>query len=223
MYVGLQVLQRLRAFFHAGHAGTGHKMADANAQAASSGAQVQHPGLRFSHLLQQLNGSFAHHLAVCAGAEHTGADFEGQPQKVPLPCQVLQRHPLHALSRQFRQALSLRPGKRVKQQARIFSSGNAQQFAGVVISIGAACGLQSILHHAHSLARQNARQLLWGKRRYHWPSSGFLGSTGVTAAMATSIMSSSGSKVVRCCSQSPGTETARASSELERPAHFKIS
>lgn len=69
----------------------------------------------------------------------------------------------------------------------------------------------------------NARQLLWGKRRYHWPSSGFLGSTGVTAAMATSIMSSSGSKVVRCCSQSPGTETARASSELERPAHFKIS
>ena len=88
MYVGLQVLQRLRAFFHAGHAGTWHKMADANAQAASSGAQVQHPGLRFSHLLQQLNGSFAHHLAVCAGAEHTGADFEGQPQKVPLPCQA---------------------------------------------------------------------------------------------------------------------------------------
>lgn len=93
----------------------------------------------------------------------------------------------------------------------------------ILVSIGAACGLQSILHHAHSLARQNARQLLWGKRRYHWPSSGFLGSTGVTAAMATSIMSSSGSKVVRCCSQSPGTETARASSELERPAHFKIS
>ena len=54
MYVGLQVLQRLRAFFHAGHAGTWHKMADANAQAASSGTQVQHPGLRFCHLVPTL-------------------------------------------------------------------------------------------------------------------------------------------------------------------------
>ena len=46
---------------------------------------------------------------------------------------------------------------------------------------------------------------------YHRPSSAFSGSTGVTAAMATSIMESSGSKVVSRCSHSPGVAMALAS------------
>ena len=57
---------------------------------------------------------------------------------------------------------------------------------------------------------------------YQWYRNGAAVS-GVTAAIATSIIESSGSKVVNLCIHSPGWDTIRDSTPWERPAHFRIS
>ena len=72
-----------------------------------------------------------------------------------------------------------------------------EKFCGVVIRIRASGRRQTGFQLPHRVPRGHAC-------RYHLPSSGFSGSTGVTAAMATSIMLSSGSNTVRCCTQMPG-------------------
>ena len=91
-----------------------------------------------------------------------------------------------------------------------------EQLPRVKIRVRAACGGQPLLHLPHRCAGEHCFA-------YHLPSSGFSGSTGVMAAMATSIMLSSGSKTVRCCTQMPGCRIMRVAMLSDRPHHLSSS
>ena len=117
----------------------------------------------------------------------------------------MQRLPGSAAGGQFVQPGGLGGGGAVIK-AGVPARHKTVEFPGVKVRVGTACLPQRVFPAA-----------------YHRPSSAFSGSTGVTAAMATSIMESSGSKVVSRCSHSPGVAMALASAPWERPDHLRIS
>ena len=137
------------------------------------------------------------HFAVRPGAEHAGPHLEGKVQEVPLPQQILQRFPGRAAGRQRFQPPGFLVGGRFLQ-AGVPPGDEAVELRGVKRGVGHAGGFQP----GAQAAEYGVHQRL---------SSRFSGNTGVMAATATSIMESSGSKVVSRCIQSPaGTRCATA-------------
>ena len=94
--------------------------------------------------------------------------------------------------------------------------GQPEQLPGVEVRVGTACRRQTLFHFPDGGPGQHPFA-------HHVPSSGFSGKTGVTAAMATSIMLSSGSKTVSRCTQRPGWRMMRVARLSERPHHFSSS
>ena len=107
-------------------------------------------------------------------------------------------------------------GQRSRSQPGVCAHRQPEEFGGIKIGIGAACLGEPGLHLPQRRAGQDAFV-------HHLPSSGSSGSTGVTAAMATSIMLSSGSNTVRCCTQIPGCRMMRVARLSDRPHHFSSS
>ena len=107
-------------------------------------------------------------------------------------------------------------GQRTVGKAHVPPGRQPEQLPRVKIRVRAACGGQTLLHLPHRCAGEHCFA-------YHLPSSGFSGSTGVMAAMATSIILSSGSKTVRCCTQMPGCRMMRVAMLSDRPHHLSSS
>ena len=166
--------------------------------------------------LQQPGCRFGHHLGVRPRAEHTGADGQFKVEERPAPAEVLQRLAVCPPGRQLFQPGGLFRRQRGKGQPDVHAEDQPQQLCRVEIGVGAARSGQPLFHLPQCVAGQ-------GAFRYHLPSSGFSGRTGVTAAMATSIMLSSGSKTVRCCTQMPGWRMIRVAMLSDRPHHFSSS
>ena len=178
----------LRAFFHTGHQRSGAVARNAKPQAACPCTEVIHH--RPFPALQKREGALADDLTVSPGAQHTRPDLERKVHKVPLAQNVLQRL-----------AGSAAFGKRAQ--------AGCLGRAGAVIQTGVAAGRKAVqlgrvkAGIRHTGGRQHGAELL--KCSVHQrASSCFSGRTGVTAAIATSIIESSGSKVVSRCIQSPG-------------------
>ena len=209
-----QIDKCLRAFFHTGHLRRRAKPLDAQPQTAGAGAEVQHPG--GFHPCQGAGGGFRHHLGIRPGAQHPGTYCQIKVQKAPDAAQILQRLPLFPTETQRFQRLRLTCRQRLVGQPHIPPGGKPEQLPGIVICIRTAGGGKAGLHLFHR--RPGQHPFL-----YHLPSSGFSGSTGVTAAIATSIMLSSGSNTVRCCTQMPGWRMMRVARLSDRPHHFSSS
>ena len=165
---------------------------------------------------QHLSGSFRHYLRVSPGAEHAGAHRQLKIQERPTAAKVLQRLPGRPPGRQGFQLCGLFRGQGPVRQPGVLPCHQPEQLPGVKIRIRAACDGQASFHLPQGLPGLHSRV-------YHLPSSGFSGRTGVTAAMATSIMLSSGSNTVRCCTQIPGCRMIRVAMLSERPHHLSSS
>ena len=209
-----QVLPRRIAFFHAGHLRRRAEALDAQPQTAGPRAEIQHPGR--GNARQDIGSRFRHHLGVCPGAEHAGANGKVKIQKTPDPAQVLQRFPLLTARAEVFQLFRFLRGQHPVGKAGIPPGRRTEQLPCIVIRIRTACGGKPRFHGPHRFPRRQTCT-------YHLPSSGSSGSTGVTAAMATSIMLSSGSNTVRCCTQMPGCRMMRVAMLSDRPHHLSSS
>ena len=190
-----EVAERFRAFFKAHHLGVRTKAFHAQTQTAGAGAEVQH--LRIFDPGQHSGGGFGHHLGISARAKHARPDRQLKVQKRPAAAEILQRLPVRTPGGQFFQPLRFLGRERPVGQPDILPRHQTEQLLRVEIGIRTACFGQAAFHFLQRFPRQHPFA-------YHLPSSGFSGRTGVTAAIATSIMLSSGSKTVRCCTQMPG-------------------
>ena len=209
-----QINKSFRAFFHAGHLRRRAEALDAQPQTAGPRAEIQHPGR--CNARQGIGSRFRYHLSVCPGAEHTGANGKVKIQKAPDPAQVLQRFPLLTARAEGFQLFRFLRGQHPVGKAGIPPGCHAEQLPCIVIGIRTPCSGKPGFHGPHRFARGQTSN-------YHLPSSGSSGSTGVTAAMATSIMLSSGSNTVRCCTQMPGWRMMRVAMLSERPHHLSSS
>ena len=195
VHILFQIAEGFRAFFHAGDLRVRAEALDPQPQTAGAGTQIQHTGRFYAR--KGLRGGLGHHLGVGAGAEHPRPHDQFKVQKAPVTAQVLQRLPRLPAQAEGLQPGSLRFGQGRVRQPDIPPGHQPEKFCGVVIRIRASGRRQTGFQLPHRVPRGHTC-------RYHLPSSGFSGSTGVTAAMATSIMLSSGSNTVRCCTQMPG-------------------
>ena len=210
----LQIPERFGAFFKAGHHGIRAEPLDAQPQTACACTEVEH--LRLLHPRQQPGSSLGHHLRIRPGAEHPRPDSQLEIEERPAAAKILQRFAVGAAHGQRFQPIGLRRGQGLVCQAEIRPRDQPEQLPGVKIRIRAACRRQPCFDLPHGLLRAHPRA-------YHLPSSGSSGRTGVTAAMATSIIRSSGSKTVRCCTQMPGCRMIRVARLSDRPHHLSSS
>ena len=156
-------------------------------------------------------------VSVVLGADNpTGANGKVKIQKAPDPAQVLQRFPLLTARAEGFQLFRFLRGQHPVGKAGIPPGCHAEQLPCIVIGIRTPCSGKPGFHGPHRFARGQTSN-------YHLPSSGSSGSTGVTAAMATSIMLSSGSNTVRCCTQMPGWRMIRVAMLSDRPHHLSSS
>ena len=176
---------------------------------SGAAAQVRHSSARPS-FTRRFNGRLGHGLGVGPGDQHARPHLQRQVQKVPFAAQILQREPRTPFFTQCVQLLLFKSRqRRAAGQPCVPPGGKHVKLRGLERRVRDACGLQPVPHRSQG--------------RYHFPSSGFSGRTGSTAAMAHSIMPSSGSLVVMRCSQSPGADTARVSGLSYRPQSLMIS
>ena len=209
-----QIRKRRRAFFQARHLCRRAEPLDAQAQTAGPGAEIQH--LRVLDAPQQFGGGLGHHFGIGTGAEHTGPHRQLKVEERPAAAEVLQRLTVGTAGGQGFQLRRLCGGQRSRGQPGVCAHRQPEEFSRVKIGIGAARLGEPGLHLPQRRAGQDAFV-------HHLPSSGSSGSTGVTAAMATSIMLSSGSNTVRCCTQMPGCRMMRVARLSDRPHHFSSS
>ena len=204
----------LRAFFHAGNDRCRAEPLDAEAQTAGSSAKIQYT--RRFHACQHPGSSFGHHLGVGAGAEHPRPYSQLKVEEGPAAAEVLQRLPSCAAEGQRLQSGRFVGVQRAVCEPGVPACGQPEQLPGVEVRVGTACRRQTLFHFPDGGPGQHPFA-------HHVPSSGFSGKTGVTAAMATSIMLSSGSKTVSRCTQRPGWRMMRVARLSERPHHFSSS
>ena len=169
----------------------GAQALDAQPHAAAAGAEVQHRRAAFAR--QPLRALLHQQFGVRPGAEHAGAHRQLKVQEGPAAQNVLQGLPGGAAGGEF-----LQPGQGGLVQRRVLPAPalpclRLDQRRRVEGGVLHARGLQPPAGLVKSLPRP-----------HHLASSGWSGRTGVTAAMATSIMESSGSKVVSRWSHRPG-------------------
>ena len=133
------------------------------------------------------------HLGVGTGNQHPGAHLQLHVQKGPAPRQVLQRPALAPLLAQLRQLGGLGIVQRTGQSGVGPIQSQPHQLHRLKRQVGGVDARlsQRLFHQLHTAAAGQP-----GKIHHHRLSSQFSGSTGFTAAMATSIMLSSGSLVV---------------------------
>ena len=214
MGVLLQIAVCRRALLQTGNLCRRAEALHAQPQTACAGAEVEHPGCL--HPSQHSGGGFGYHLSIGPGAEHAGADSQLKVKEGPAAAKVLQRLPGRTAGRQGFQPLCLLCTQRSIGKAGIPARCQPEELGRVKICVGAACGAQACLHLPDCCPGQHPCG-------YHLPSSGSSGRTGVTAAMATSIMLSSGSNTVRCCTQMPGCRMMRVAMLSDRPHHLSSS
>ena len=183
--VPAQIGKGIRAFFQAGDPGGGNQPLQPKANTAAAGAQIQN--LRFRFACQQLGAGLAQKLGVRPGNQHPGTHLQLKVQEGPPARQILQRIPLRPLFHQLFQPIFLRLGQLAVHPAPVSACHQLHQAGGIE---------GGILHTGLFQPGPCPCMGSPGRAAYHSPSSGRLGSTGFTAAMATSIMESSGSKVV---------------------------
>ena len=186
------------------HPGGGHAARQGNGKHARACTQIQPGWLIFapgpgSRALQRSHRCLCHAFCVCPRNEHARAHFYRKIKKIPLAQQILQGLVPGAAGAKLRQPLlrGLWHGGIWRKQ-RVCFAAQAAKLARVK---------RSVLHAR--LLQQGCGLSPQGAQPYHTLSSGRSGSTGVTAAMAHSIMLSSGSCVVMRCSHRPGALTAR--------------
>ena len=170
--------------------------------AAAAGAQVQHPaGPQVRYIGQGLSGQ---DLGVGPGDEHGLADVEGEAVKLPLPDEVGHRLPVQMPPGQLPDR-PLRLRRHVEGRVPVkflpgLAAAEAYQLPGLQSGGGAV--------RLEEAPAQLQVEVVVGNHgftyRPHASLPSWAGMTRFMASMATSIMESSGSKVVKFCIQRPG-------------------
>ena len=209
-----EIPQGFGAFFQAGDGGIRAQGFDPQPQAAGAGAEVQHPGVL--HPFQLFHCRLGHHFGVGPGAQHPRPHRQLKVQKRPPAADILQRFTARPPDGHLFQSGRFFRAEGLAGQAGIPPCCQPEQLPGIKIGVGAAGLFQPGLDLGQGLPGGQAGG-------YHLPSSGFSGSTGLTAAMATSIMLSSGSNTVSRWTHRPGWRTKWLMTLSERPHHFSSS
>ena len=210
----LEIDVGFRALFHADDLRRRAEPLDAKAQTAGTGAEVQRPG-RF-HARQHLGSRLSHHLGISTGTEHARPHGQFKVEERPAAAEVLQRLPGRTANGQFFELFRFGGVQWTVRKADVPACRQPEQLPGVEICVRTARRRQPRFHFFDRCPGQH-------RFAHHLPSSGSSGSTGVTAAMATSIMLSSGSKTVSRCTQRPGWRMMRVAMLSERPHHLSSS
>ena len=207
-----QPAHRIIVFFHGGHVRTRHAARDGRRDGPAARAQVEHDGLT-RRGSGEAGGFERRDLRVGARDEHALADAQREVEKIPLAEDVLERAASRPVGAHGAEGflLFLRELE-IGQCARVASGHRAAQALRVE---------RGVLHAR--FAQLRARGAVRVAQRHHAASSRFSGRTGRIAATAHSIIESSGSFVVMCCSHSPGAETACVTGLSYRPQNLMIS
>ena len=189
---------------------------DGKADAAGAGAKIQDPGI----LLQihgLFNGQVRHRHGIVPGDQHVRRYGQGHIVEVPLAQNVGNGLPLQMPAHiVFGPAADLLGG--VKRPIRHdglrrLAGGGAEQLPGHIGGVHAVCG-------QHGLS---GVQVQVGVGFYHLSAPSSSGRTRVSASMATSIMESSGSLVVKFWNHMPGAVRIRVNQLSCRPTRRLIS
>lgn len=149
-----------------------------------------------AYLFQRLSPQLAKQFGFRPGNQHPRPHLQIKIQKAPAAQQVLQGVAFRPALGQLGQLLLLLRVQGIHRPAPLASCHKFHQAGGIKGGMLHTSLLQKCTNLVQCLARNG--------RNHHKLSSGRWGSTGVMAAMATSIMESSGSKVVSRWSHNPG-------------------
>ena len=180
-----QIGKGIRAFFQAGDPGGGNQPLQPKANTAAAGAQIQN--LRFLFARQQLGAGLAQKLGVRPGISTPGPTSSSKSRKGHRPARYCSGYRCARFSTSCSSRFFCAFGQLAVHPAPVSACHQLHQ---------AGCIEGGILHTGLFQPGPRPGMGSPGRAAYHSPSSGRLGSTGFTAAMATSIMESSGSKVV---------------------------
>ena len=200
-----------------GHLGILHPAGNGQTNTATAAAQIQYPGV----LIQEqalADGQLGHSHGIIPGDQHIRRDHQVQAVEFPFSQDIGKRlsiqqpvQPLLYFPEDFCRGIQIP----VQQQG-----GNV--FSGDM-------GHQLLCHHVGNLCFLAGKQCPAGIQKqitislYQRSAPSSSGSTASTAAMATSIMESSGSLVVKFCSHMPGADRARVKPLSWRPQSRLIS
>ena len=196
--------QRRRREIRQRHPGGLQPLGQGQADAARAGTEVQNPGVG-GQIRLPLQNQVHHGHGVVPGDQHVRRHGIGLTVKIPLAQNIGQGFPgLYPLGQGQIVVGQLLRQKEIlhgQQLGRILAGEIAHQRVGGVGGVGPLLGLQGLGRPPHQSA----------VGRYHWSAPAFSGITSSRARMATSIMESSGSLVVKFCIHMPGAVRMRVS------------